>query len=421
VLDPVIRGEDRGTFTREYIGKTHPYDNSTDRWFSNQLRDANGRSSIRDKISQNISEINRARRMLEHRVSEEDYKLKNGAWYFSPKAIDTKFRGIAESNKYGLLDVLNPLNLPYSFQELGSSMSMVESMFGNIAADAIIGAIATKGQNIVRGNAIKALTSARTTEEIAAARQAIDRSGIIAKDIDFIGKATALTSSIWFTNQMRRNETNNEAMDAWISRVMSNMMSSKDINSNLVYNDIMEQLPNYGINPKGHNAEDILELGLAYNIKTRDAAFEQLRESSAKGLSELINKNNALALMDYLEVLPFLNYQGSIFKNIFKESLAKPKFGKFKTVDPSTGEIYKGIELKNGSLLARNPEIYSRIEPSVRAYLDDKIERAAVRLFKNPIRRKKFADVSKFLNSKAGKLFPLMFKEGVEEGQQYYM
>jgi hypothetical protein len=49
------------------------------------------------------------------------------------------------------------------------------------------------------------------------------------------------------------------------------------------------------------------------------------------------------------------------------------------------------------------------------------MEKAANKIFKSPAKRKMFADASNFLARKAAKMFPLMTKEGIEEGQQHLM
>ena len=68
-------------------------------------------------------------------------------------------------------------------------------------------------------------------------------------------------------------------------------------------------------------------MALAYGIKSGDAIFDEEVKESRKGLSQLINHNNALAAKDYLESIPYLDYTRSFLKDI-SLSIGKPSYSR---------------------------------------------------------------------------------------------
>jgi len=58
----------------------------------------------------------------------------------------------------------------------------------------------------------------------------------------------------------------------------------------------------------------LFKLGIAYNMETGDPAFEEAKRTARHGIGKLVNANNALSFMDYVDMLPFLNYSGSALK-----------------------------------------------------------------------------------------------------------
>jgi len=56
------------------------------------------------------------------------------------------------------------------------------------------------------------------------------------------------------------------------------------------------------------------QLGVALNIKTDDAAFERAKQNAQNGINKLINANNALGIMDYAQMLPYMSYHGDVTK-----------------------------------------------------------------------------------------------------------
>lgn len=298
----------------------------------------------------------------------------------------------------------------------------------SMASDAGIQYAVKKISSKILGGPVAALSAASDISEITAAVNNLDRARDVAKNIDMFGKAAALGSSVYFTNQMRRNETNNEAMEAWVNRTIQELYN-RGINSENVIREISDKLPQYGVDPSDLSASDIIEKSIAYNIKTSDSRFEDVKAQTRRGLNELINKNNALAFMDYIEALPFLSYQGSMFKRAFGYKNLKPRYSRFDRKDGNwiipKGSVTNGNEIaaqaKWNGMITSNPELLKAMDPSVTAFIGRKIEKAANKIFKSPAKRKMFADASNFLARKAAKMFPLMTKEGIEEGQQHLM
>jgi hypothetical protein len=57
-------------------------------------------------------------------------------------------------------------------------------------------------------------------------------------------------------------------------------------------------------------------LGVALNIKTDDAAFEQAKKNAQLGINKLINANNALGILDYAQMLPYMSYSGDVTRGL---------------------------------------------------------------------------------------------------------
>nr|DAM86630.1 MAG TPA: hypothetical protein [Caudoviricetes sp.] len=65
-----------------------------------------------------------------------------------------------------------------------------------------------------------------------------------------------------------------------------------------------------GIDTSRLNDTDRMQLALAYNIKSDSEQFEKERQLAKNGLDRVYNDNMTLSTMDYLEVIPFLNFGG---------------------------------------------------------------------------------------------------------------
>ena len=400
-----LGASDRGNYTRTYIMRTAPTDRSTDKWFRD-YREGMGKNI--DTLQRYVDEYKgiyeRDRKEAEGDVRYNLDILQNGAWFFDPKGIDPKYRYLQENRSYGLLGFLNPANLPYSFAELGSSWGDMEHLVGSMAVDAAIAyaakKIVTKWNPYTRGaslitDGVQAVDALKNLERIRKAEN-------FAQNVNFIGGALAAGSSVYFTKEMRRWETNSEAMDAWSNRVLNTAMDRK-LNIDGILSRSDSYLNSIGIDTEGLDDIQRTQLALAYNSPTGDDDFEDLKVEARDGLTRLISSNNALAFMDYIQALPFMNYTKSFLRG----------FG-------SRG-FRNGPKRFEDMWIAGDKKLREAIDPTLRAEFDRQVDRIAKKWIKNPTTQLRLTHGSRFLSKKAEQLFPLMTKEGIEEGQQYLL
>lgn len=400
-----LGGNDRGNYTRSYITRTDPSDRSTDKWFRD-YRENGGKDidKLQDYVNEYRSLWERDKKEYQADIENNLNVLQNGAWFFSPNNIDPKFRYKQEHKQYGLLGFLNPANLPYSFSELGSSFGDIEHLASSMAVDAAIGwtakQIVTKFNPYTRGASL--ITDGVEAVEALKNLERIRKAGNFAQNVNFVGGALATTSSIYFTRQMRRWETNAEAMDAWSNRVLNSAMD-KGLDIEGILNRSDQYLNSIGINTKGLDNIERTQLALAYNSPTGDEEFENLKVDARDGLNKLINQNNALAFMDYIEALPFMNYTKSFLRGFGSRG--------FRT----------GSRRFEDAWISGDKTLKEAIDPTLRAEYDRVIDNVAKRWIKNPATQLRLSHTSRYLSKKAEKLFPLMTKEGIEEGQQHLL
>jgi len=113
---------------------------------------------------------------------------------------------------------------------------------------------------------------------------------------------------------MRRWETNAEAMDAISSRVLNEAMD-KGLNLNHIYQNTNRYLSEIGVNSEGLDDIEKIQLALAFNAPSGDETFEDIKLNARKGIAKVVNENNALAFMDYIQAFPFMNYTKSFLRD----------------------------------------------------------------------------------------------------------
>jgi len=78
-----------------------------------------------------------------------------------------------------------------------------------------------------------------------------------------------------------------------------------------------------GIDPTNMTDIDLVQHALAYDINTEDRVFEKEKNDARDGLKKVYNDNMALAVKDYIEAIPFLNYSGSFLRSFGKGTTNK--------------------------------------------------------------------------------------------------
>ena len=327
---------------------------------------------------------------LEHEMDVYDYKTresvnnyKNGTWYFDPKKIDQKFKSGYENNNSSLLQrVFNPKNWAYNIVDTGSSFSMAQNMFGQMAFQA--------GNQLIANAIIASL------------------GGWEAKLAKGVATTIGVGGGLYLANLMRKDESASEVMDAYSSRLVqyayNNHISLADLN-----HKVDEQAKLMGIDTSRLNDTDRMQLALAYNIKSDSEQFEEERQIAKNGLDRVYNDNMTLSTMDYLQTIPFLNFGGKVaaksilggVKNkIFKQYL---KYGK-----GVTGEVADRFIAQNADRAART-------------ITDNLIDKAFGEGAEAMLKKVKTAHVLDFLKRAAKARIATGVLEGIEEGQQHLL
>lgn len=239
----------------------------------------------------------------------------------------------------------------YSFPELGSTIGLAAGMVGSIASVGFGEYIARKLPTWVFGSGkmkmLKALSTAGKTTE--AAMLANEYATVANSTPVLLGstaaKAAGVTGSIAATRYSRELETAEEAADAISSRVLQ---EAKDGGADMfqVFGSIAKRAIDLGIDVSSMEPSDLIQLGLAYDVNTGDPVFEKAKHNATKGLNKLINANNALAVMDYLEIMPYLNYGNRVLSKFGNQVfMPGPRFtGAFsKTLEDGTRIEGKGL------------------------------------------------------------------------------
>ena len=339
-IDRIIYPSTDGNYMRRAIRQSLADDRWTDPMFKAYDKDSiNGNggdpSQLRGKIKNIRDYWNREYNERVQAEKETANKYKNGTWYFDPQKINPKFRYYSENNDAGILGGLLPDQLLYSIAETGSSYSDFVNMGAMMVSDATAGLLAKKLATyaIKRSPYVTALTvlndyrklrAAGKTEEAAkmaklvqGAERTIEQTTNGINALDAVLKTGTTASNVFFINRMREHETNSEVMDAWSSRVLTNAMN-QNANMPQVLNKTKDYLQQMGIDPTNMTDIDLVQHALAYDIDTEDGVFEKEKNIARNGLKKVYNDNMALAVKDYIEAMPFLNYSGSFLRSFGK-------------------------------------------------------------------------------------------------------
>ena len=136
-------------------------------------------------------------------------------------------------------------------------------------------------------------------------------------------KGVAVGSGIYAARASRIDETGMESIQGYAERVAQKIYE-KHGNFDVIERDIKKYANAAGIDTSKMEADKLIKLGLALGVESEDKAYTEAKEESKKGLNKLINANNSLAILDYLQTLPFMNYSGSILRE-YGASMASPK------------------------------------------------------------------------------------------------
>lgn len=343
-------------------------------------------AALRKNIDDRIQYLERNAAENRADYAEKLNQIKSGTWYYNPKWISDKYRERQENNK-GVFTSWNPVdwaeNIYYNTPELGSSFSDIAAFLTTVGAQQVGGRLG--GMLMSKGHPIAA--------------------GITTTASAIVG--------IGATIQGRESETAQESIDAWVSRLHSNL-EHLNMNTPDLYDELSTKLQEYGVDTTDMDQSEILGTALAYNIKSRDNRYNQLVKESHKGLKGLVERNNALSTMDYLQALPYI---GSTPKMLSRYATELSR-----AIRPLNSMRYTNSLYQDAAEEIAERSVADAVKSSaVRTWIDKRIDnivrRGGADIATQVARRNMYSKVGK----KAARDIGVALSEGVEEGQQSYI
>ena len=322
-------------------------------------------------------------------------ELKEGTWIFDPKSIDPEFREMQQNNwsedaddRFNLID-----KIVMTTPEMGTSFSDIKAFVGSLSAQ-------WGADLLARG--IGKLVSPSSKARLAA---------LIAQGAIRLGGGLA---GLHFTIEGRESETAQEAINAMVSRAM-NTMQTRGINFNVLRDGIKQKLTSeYGIDADSMTDDELLQAAMIYNIRTSNPDVDKILKDGHKGLSGLIQRNNALGAKDFLEQIPFAPRMGS--------ALSKYATGTSKILPPNrlTGAFGRETE-QIYSNLAEQTLSKTTGYNAARGWIDNRIDNIVKKRFKDLGNRVAVRNLITNAKNRAKAVGAVALAEGVEEGQQQYI
>ena len=357
----------------------------------------------------------------------------NNVW--DPEDVSQQWR---ENQEKYTGSIWHPL---YMLPEIGSTLGMVEGMIETVGLNVAAEAAVRKLPSLIGGGPTKkaiqmafaagdiekgvSLLKARSAAEVATSTK-LGEAAL---------RSAEIGTGIGITYGQRKHETNMEALQAVSSRLQKSLNDS-DVDAEKVYNAILDYEAQRGVDVSRLSPTDLIGEAIARDIDTGDPVFEQNKKDAQKGIMKLINANNALALHDYLEVLPMLSYGekalsyfGKTISGSAPVALTRPLFSRTAATQNvgrrNIAQFYKDVAA-NRALYAEeaarsaiNPRYKSYYDTMFGAY-DGAVESAVKRLANNKrlFGAMVLSRTAKFLEGKTKTLPYTMTMEGFEEGIQ---
>lgn len=323
--------------------------------------------------------------------------------------------------------------------EVGSTLGMIEGMIETIGLNVAAEAAIRKLPSLIAGGPTKkaiqmAFASGDVNKGISLlkARSAAQTSNAVGLTEAAI-RSGEIAGGIGITYGQRVFETNMEAIQA-VSQRLQKSLNESGADAEKVLNAILDWEKEHGVDVSRLSPTDLIGEAIARDINTEDPIFEKQKKEAQKGIMKLINANNALALHDYLEVLPMtsygekaLSYFGKVISGSAPVATTRPFFARTAaTANVGTrnvAQFYRDVAA-NRSLYAEEAARAS-LNPNYKKYYDTMFgayDGAVESMVKKLIDNKRLFTgmaVSRAANFVGGKLKTLpytMAMEGFEEG-----
>jgi len=143
--------------------------------------------------------------------------------------------------------------------------------------------------------------------------------------------ATDVAMGIGAAELSREDETALEKIQAISTRTIKD---AKDNGADVgeVINRVIPQLEKMGVDTNTLDEEQVLKAAIAFGIPTGDDVFDKAERTARRGINTLIGANNALAIHDYIQSIPFFTYGGSAIAKGFDKAgkvISNSKYGKY--------------------------------------------------------------------------------------------
>lgn len=267
---------------------------------------------------------------------------------------------------------------------------------------------------------------------------------ITATGLQVVAPALSLKGAV----ESRQEETKVEMIGAVAERVMDQVrgsISPQDFPK--MFNQIASQAESAGLDinqivnkttingkteytPKDQKSiQEMIKLGVAFNFATSFPQFEQAKLDARRGVNKLINANNALAMSDYLQAIPFLSFQGRAVKSMLARDVSKElqqtaaaDFAKRTMSSSAEKRLFGFIDGGNKSMTFAQKQLASGNTPGVRGIVDLAVDKATKKMIQNDVSKGLIVrDVARYIASKADLLLAQSTLEGIEEINQYML
>lgn len=215
--------------------------------------------------------------------------------------------------------------LLYSLPETASTVGLMGSQIKAMGINGMLGYIAKEAPVWAIGAEGKLLKGVGKFATSGAGRYAMQTTGIL--------------TGIDAAKESRRKETALEVIDA-VSQRVSKAVQDGGGNMQKITDAVNNAAFYMGIDTSDYNVDDIIKFAISYNINTGDKVFDTAKIDARKGLNKVINSNNALAVVDYLQALPFMSYSGKVMKN-WASGLFENNVGKYGKYMPGLATVEK--------------------------------------------------------------------------------
>lgn len=272
--------------------------------------------------------------------------------------------------------------------------------------------------------------------------------GRVAQGVSMTLQAAAPLLSLKGSVDSRKEETKTEMMGAVTERVLDQVrqqLSPEEFST--VFRQIAQQMDLAGMNteglftkqqvggqtvyiPKDDKAvENVIKAGIAFNFATDSKEFERAKLDARKGVNKLVNANNALALSDYIQAVPFISFHGSAAKSILARDIQRElqreagmDMAKKFATNSAEKKILDFIDGGNHGLALAQKKLAAGTTPSVKGIMDHAIDKATKKMLEKDLAKALVTrDVAKYVASKADLMLTENALEGLEEINQYVL